>query len=353
MKIIILAGGTGSRLWPASKKNNPKQLKPLLGKETLLKSAVKRVKVGFKSSDIFLSINRHQLSAVKRDLKSLVPLKNYITEPVKKDTAAAIGLACLRVIKEDPEAVIATVNSDHHIKNNKEFVRVLKSAEKAVNKYPDHLVLIGLNPSYPETGYGYIKIKKEVDQVGKDKIYSVDSFKEKPDLKTSQKYLKSWQYLWNPAYFVFKAQTMLDLFAKHLPDQHKILMKIKNNPKSLNSEFSKIEPISIDYGIMEKAGKMLCLPANFDWVDVGHWRTLQEVLAKTRDNNVVKGRHVGLNSSGNLIYSYTGKLIATIGLKDLIVVETEEAILVCPKDRAQEVKQLVDKLKEEKLDKYL
>jgi mannose-1-phosphate guanylyltransferase len=181
----------------------------------------------------------------------------------------------------------------------------------------------------------------------------VDSFKEKPDLKNAKKYLTNWAYLWNPAYFVFQASTMLNLFKKHLPRQYKILMNIKKSPAALNKEFLKMKPISIDYGIMEKAEKLLCLPANFDWTDVGHWRTVKDILSKKDGENVIKGKYQGLDSKNNLVYSYSNKLIATIGLKNMIIIETSDAILICPKDKAQDVKKLVAKLKRQGMNKYL
>ena len=222
-----------------------------------------------------------------------------------------------------------------------------------VKKHPDQIVLLGLNPTYPETGYGYIKLGKQKVSVGKDKLFNVECFKEKPDLKTAKKYLKSWAYLWNPAYFVFRVDTMLALYKKHLPQQYKILMKIKNSPEKLKTEFPKIKPISVDYGIMEKANKLLCLPASFDWADIGHWRTVQEILADKKSDNVVKGKYIHMDGSGNLVYSYSNKLIATLGVKNSIIIETKDAILVCPKSKAQEVKKIVERLKKEGLSNYL
>lgn len=353
MKILILAGGTGTRLWPVSRKKSPKQIKPLLGKNTLLKDTVLRVKKGFGAKDIYLSVNQEQLKAMAKDLGKMIPKENYIVEPVKRDTAAAIGLASVFFCKKNPREIVATVNSDHYVKNTKEFLRTLKTAERVVKKYPKHLVLIGLNPTYPETGYGYIKLAKSVDQFGQDKIFTVEGFKEKPDLKIARQYLKSWAYLWNPAYFVFQPETMLDLFKKHLPDHYRILMKIKNQPKQLAKEFKKIKKISIDYGIMEKAGKMLCLPASFDWADIGHWRTIHQALAKRKSDNIVKGKHIHLDSKGNLIYSYSNKLVATVGVRNFIIIETDDALLICPKNRAQEVKKIVEELERRGMKRYL
>lgn len=353
MKALILAGGTGTRLWPVSRKNFPKQIKPLIGKESLLKTTLKRIKRGFASADIILSINREQLSQIKKDLGSMVLAKNYLIEPIKRDTAAAIGLAAAIIAEVNPQEIIVTVNSDHYVKNQAEYLRILKSAGEAVKKYPDHLVLVGIKPSYPETGYGYIKLKKPVGLLGQDIFYQVDCFKEKPDFKTAKKYLANKNYLWNPAYFVFQAGTMMKLFKKYLPEQYKILTRIAGKPSLLKREFKKIKPISIDYGIMEKSKKMLCLPASFNWSDIGHFASLHKTMAAKSSANVVKGEYLGQDSSGNLVYNYTNKLVATLGIKNLVIVATDDVLLICPKNRAQEVKKLVEELEKRKMKRYL
>lgn len=347
-----MAGGSGTRLWPISKEKDPKQNKPLLGSNTLLQETYKRIKKGFKDADIFLSINNKQLAGVIKQLPN-IKKSQIISEPTKRDTAAAIGLATEFIARKNSKEIIATVNSDHFVKNEKEFIRVLKKAGQVVKKYPDYLALIGLNPAYPETGYGYIKLGKQLESYNGDKVFKVECFKEKPDLKTAKKYLKNWAYLWNPAYFVFRADTMLNLYKKHLPAQYRVLMNIRKSPVKIKLEFPKIKPISIDYGIMEKTDKLLCLPASFDWADVGHWRTVKDILSHKDTDNVIKGKFVGVDSVNNLIYSYTNKLITGVGLKNMVVIETKDAILICPKSRAQEVKKLVEKLKKQGLKKYL
>jgi len=352
MKILILAGGSGTRLWPVSREKDPKQTQPIIGKKTLLQQTYSRIRKGFKETDIFLSINEKQTDEVRRQLPQ-IKLSQIICEPVGRDTTAAIGLACIIIGKKYPHETIATVNSDHFIKDEKEFIRTIRLTSRIIGDYPDYLLLLGINPTYPETGYGYIKLGRQIKSYNNDKLFKVERFEEKPDFQTARKYLKSWAYLWNPAYFVFRLDMMLSLFKKYLPGQYKILNNIKNHPERLEKEFPKIKPISIDYGIMEKNNKLLCLPASFDWADIGHWRTVQEVLAAKKGDNVVKGRYVHLDGSGNLVYSYSNKLIATIGIKNSVVIETKDAILVCPKNRAQDVKKIVERLRQEGLNSYL
>jgi len=353
MKIVILAGGSGKRLWPISRVTNPKQFQPLFGDKTLLQETYLRVVKGFKTKDIYISTGHDQLPAVKKDLAGKISANHFFVEPIKRDTSGAIGLASALIAHDDPNAIIATVNSDQYVKNVSEYTKVMKAAEQTIKKYPDHLLLIGVNPTYPETGYGYIKLKKAIDKVSNYEIFSVAEFKEKPNLKVAQKYLRSKSYLWNPAFFVFRVSTMLELYKKHLPADYKILSSIKNNPKVLNREFPKLTKISIDYGIIERAEKKLCLPAKFDWVDVGHFRTVKEIFSKSSNDNLVKGSYMTLDGTGNLIYGQPNKLIATIGIKNSIVVDTGDVVLVCDLARAQDIKKLVEEVERQRQDKFL
>ncbi|MFH1207343.1 MAG: mannose-1-phosphate guanylyltransferase [Patescibacteria group bacterium] len=358
MKIVILAGGGGTRLWPVSRKAKPKQIQPFVGNLTLLQKTFQRAKRGFRTADIFVSTSYVQQPLIQRQIPGL-PRANYILEPAKRDTAAAIGLAAVTVAKRDPHAVMMLASSDHFIKNEKEYIRVVRLAERLIRSNPEYSLLIGIKPTYPETGYGYIKINKIFKQVANDEIFFVQKFIEKPDLQTAKKYVKQWDYLWNSGIFCWRVDYLLQLFKTHLPKHYEILMRIqpalgtKKESAVVKREFPKISPISIDYGIMEKTKKILVIPASFDWADVGHWRTVRDILAKDPRENVTRGEHVAHDSHGNLLYSYSGKLIATAGLHDTIVIETEDCLLVCPKDRAQDVKKLVEELVRRKMKKYL
>lgn len=357
MNVLILAGGGGTRLWPVSRTANPKQLQPFLGKHTLLQKTYLRVRKGFAGKSIFVSTTSTQQRLISRQLPS-VPANHYIVEPAKRDTAPAIGLAAAWLAKLDPEATFVTANVDHFIQKESAYHAALKVAEQVVRKHPKAVALLGVNPTYPETGYGYIKMGAPAFRIAKQEVFHVDRFVEKPDLATAKEYLKRWEYLWNPAMFVWRAQTLLDLFKRYLPKHYAVLMRIQRNlgtPKqaaTIKAEFPKMTPISIDYGIIEKVRQMFVLPVDLGWADIGHWRTVRDVLQAAPGANVIRGKHLG-TAENSLIYSYTKRTIATAGVKDLIIVDMEDALLVCPADRAQDVKKIVDELKAKKLKKLL
>ncbi|MDP3244763.1 MAG: sugar phosphate nucleotidyltransferase [bacterium] len=372
---IIMAGGAGTRLWPVSRKNKPKQIYPLIDKSTLLQKTWQRLRGGFKAKDIYLTTSRVILQEIKQQLPELEE-KNVCLEPARRDTAAALGLALLKIFKRDPNGVFVYVNADNFVRDKKEFLRKLKTAGKVIKEKPEQTILIGVNPSYPETGYGYIKIGKPIlkskvnppaggqkSKVTRDEAFEVDEFKEKPDLATAKRYLSSWEYLWNPTLIVARVDQFLNFYKKYLPATWQILAKISpamdtaKEAVILNKEFLKIKPISVDYGILEPAArdkKLLVLPADFGWSDVGHWLAVKNILTGKKARNICKGaKCIALDSKDNLIYSMTGKLVALAGVSNMIVIETEDALLICPKDRAQEVKKLVNELERRKLKEYL
>lgn len=355
---VILAGGSGTRLWPLSRQSKPKQVQPFIDKESLILKTYKRLRQGFRKEQIFVVTSGSQMQSISRELKEL-PRENYILEPVKRNTGPALGLAAAYLGKRDKNAAFVLINTDHYIKNEQEFIRVLKLGERTVADFPQYLVLVGINPTYPETGYGYIKMGAQKIKYGQDEVFIVEKFVEKPDLKTAQAFLKQWEYLWNPTWVMGRCDTYLELFKKYVPRDYPHLQKIyaagrKQERITISREFPKIRAESIDYAILEKNKKMLVIPADLGgWADIGHWRTVKDILAKNQADNVVRGRYIHHDSAGNLIYSLSGKLIATAGVKNMIIIETEDAILVCPKERAQDVKKIVDKLAEKKMNEYL
>lgn len=340
MYAVIMAGGTGTRLWPVSRKSRPKQVHPFLDGETLLKKTFRRLRRGIPSDRIFVTTGRSVAALVRRDLPA-VPSKNFSIESVRRETAPAFGLAVKKIYDRDPRAVVVYVNADNFVKDERKFHAALRQAEMAVRKHPDHLALIGITPNYPDSGLGYIQIGRSVGRG----VYRVKRFVEKPDAKTAARFVASRQYLWNPTLIVGRADHLLDLYRRHLPAVYALL----DRP----NQFHRMPRATIDYGILEKEKNMLVIPADFGWSDIGHWRTVHETLAKKSSDNVIRGRHVGVGSSGNLLFSLAGKLIATAGVRDLVVIDDHDVILIADKHRVHEVKQLVAELERKGLKKYL
>ncbi len=356
--VVIMAGGTGTRLWPVSRRNAPKQGQSLMGDSSMAQKTFARLRRGWPSSRMFVSTNDEQVAILRKQLPQ-IPRSHFFLEPVRRDTAAAIGLAATYLWKKNPRAAMFTASSDHHFKQVDEYIRTLKAAEQVLAQYPERTVLVGVKPTFPHTGLGYIKMKQQVAQVGRRDIFSVDRFIEKPNETTAKRLVSEWQYLWNIGVFMFRVDAMLDKYRRWLPASYRLLMRMaedigtRREAATIKRLFPKMEKISIDYGIMEHDRDMLVVPADVTWMDIGSWREVYDMLATTTDMNVTRGQHVSLDSRGNLIYSLSGKVVATAGLHNMIVVETEDALLICPKDRSQDVKHLVSELEARKLHRYL
>ena len=359
MKFLILAGGSGTRLWPLSRADKPKQVQPFLDSLTMLQHTWRRLRPKFSARDIFVSTTQSHLKEVRRQLPQLKS-SHIIVEPAAKNTAPAIGLACLILKNLHPQEVVVTINSDHHIKDSRAYNNALKLGEQAVQALPHSLLLLGLKPTYPETGYGYIKLGSRVRKFGSSGVFTVEQFIEKPPLAKAKRFVSSWRYLWNSGLFMFFPETLLKLYRQHSLSTWRQLQRlnighlaggewgIKNK-----TEFLKFSPLSLDYAIVERTRDLVVLPAEFGWSDVGHWRTIYDLLANPAGSNVSKGRYVGIASQGNLVYSLAGKLVTTVGVRDHIIIDTGDALLVCPKNRAQDVRHLVAELKARRLNKYL
>ncbi|MBI5562038.1 MAG: mannose-1-phosphate guanylyltransferase/mannose-6-phosphate isomerase [Deltaproteobacteria bacterium] len=340
----ILAGGIGSRFWPLSRESTPKQLLKVVGDESLLKSTIQRLSPLVPHERVVIVTNARQAEIIRLHLaydgKAVSP--GYIVEPVGKNTAPAIGLAALRLLEKDPEAVMAVLPADHIIGDAKPFRDAMKAAYTAA--LDGHLVTFGVVPSSPETGYGYIKAKKTAARkIDGYAIRPVERFVEKPDIKRARQYLRDGGYYWNSGIFVWKAARILEEMERHLPDIYNGLMEIRAGG-DLNEAYRQMQSISIDHGILEKAAGVVVIPADFPWSDMGSWNSFADVIKPDEFGNVVKGRVVDIGSANSIIMG-CDRAVATIGLKDFILVDTPDATLVCPKERAQEVKDLVTLLK--------
>ena len=339
---IILAGGSGSRLWPLSRELYPKQLLNLNSDKSLLQSTFERLE-GFMPKDNIVSItNTKHTSNVRMQLSELSSKVNLLSEPVSKNTAPAIALAVKFIMqKSNSDPVIIVVPSDHLIENQDKFLSTVKKGEKLAEA--GYIVTFGIKPDYPETGYGYINTSDEL-QYG----FKVKEFVEKPDLETAKQYLKAGTYYWNSGIFMFKASTLIQEVEKLAPE----IANISNEIDFTKSDeipfikFDKMPNISIDYAVMEKSDKIALVKLESDWNDLGSWQSIYDVSQKDKNGNVFVGHVLDKDSKNSFVYS-SSKLVATIGLEDTVIVETEDAILACKKDKTQDVKYIYNTLKEQ------
>ena len=352
--IVILAGGGGTRLWPKSRKNTPKQFLRLIDNKTLFQETAARVEGAFPPSHIYVVTSKEFVPAIKKQVPSL-PTKNILVEPSPKNTAAAAGFAAAYLNLKDPGAIISTLAADHYIKEKASFLKVLSVAQKAAAR-GDFLVTIGINPTHAHTGLGYIHIDGEAFWVGRMAVFKIHEFKEKPDQATAQAYFASGEYFWNANINTYQARALLAAIKKYFPVLSKTLEKVAKDRREFEDAWQKLPAEPIDTAILEKAKNVLMVPGDFSWFDVGDWATLHSILSAKPHWNVILGEetpdHLGVETEGCLIHG-TGRLIATLGLKDLVIIDTPDVLLICPKSRSQEVKKLVENLEAEKKETYL
>lgn len=339
---IILAGGSGSRLWPLSRELYPKQLLNINSDKSLLQSTFERLKSFMPAENIISITNVKHTANVKLQLESLSKDTVVLAEPLSKNTAPAIALATKFIQTKENDPVILVVPSDHLIKNNKKFAQTVKIGKQLAEK--GYIVTFGIEPEYPETGYGYINILKKPILGG----FKVKEFVEKPDIKTAQKYVDAKTYFWNSGIFMFKASTMMEEIKKLAPEIFKLTEEYdcSISEKIEYNLFNKMPNISIDYAIMEKSDKIALVKLESDWNDLGSWQSIYDVSKKDEHNNVLIGHVLDENSKNSLVYA-SSKLVATIGLDDIVLVETEDAVLACKKDKTQDVKKIFETLKKQ------
>ncbi len=342
--VVILAGGSGTRFWPLSRAAYPKQFLPLAGEKSMLQETLARVGSKASASHIFIVTNQRFQKIIQRQAAAFrIPQKNILFEPSGKNTAPAIAWAASIIHSQNPDAVMAVLPSDHLIQNEAAYLKTLDEAVRLANN--DYLVTLGIVPTRPETGYGYIKGRK-IKKSGRT-IYEVEQFVEKPVLAKAQQYLKTKKYYWNSGMFIGKASTILGELRTCLPELYKAFIQ-GHSQKAVKKFWAKLPSISIDYGVMEKAKRVAVVPAaGIGWSDVGSWEALWEVSSKTKEGNVFRGDVVECASKHNLVFG-NKRLVALVGLEDIVVVDTDDVVLVCRKDQSQAVKMIVDMLKEKK-----
>ncbi|CUS97556.1 mannose-1-phosphate guanylyltransferase [Candidatus Kryptobacter tengchongensis] len=357
---VIMAGGVGSRFWPKSRARKPKQFLNILSSKSLIEQTIERINPLIPEENILIVSNKNQTAELVQVLPKF-PIQNIILEPLSKNTAPCIGLASLFIKRHQPDAVMVVLPSDHLITDVEKFLNTLKIGIESAYETMG-LITIGIQPTYPSTGYGYIQfIEDDESEMSKKGVYKVKTFAEKPDLETAQKFLDSGDFLWNSGMFIWRVDVILDEIKTHLPDIYEELMKIdeaigRDDFKTvLEQSYGKMRAISIDYGVMEKTDRAYVIKASFGWSDVGSWEEVYNLAPKDKDGNYIasNSENVILIDVKNCLVEGNKTIIAMIGVEDLIVVSTEDAILICKRDRAQDVRNVVNFLKRKNLDKYL
>jgi mannose-1-phosphate guanylyltransferase len=347
---IIMAGGTGTRFWPASRNDSPKQLLQLVGSETMIRQTLDRLGKLVPNERRLVVTNTRLVESMKKQLPEL-PTVAIVGEPCKRDTAPCIGLAALLVSRNDPEAVMAVMPADHVIRPAETFQTAIQQAAGLVAESPGRIVTFGIRPTYPAEIFGYIHRGKAIGQSGSSApAFVVQSFKEKPDVATAAKYLASGEYYWNSGIFVWRATTILEALRARQPEMLRHLEAIvtawetPQRQAVFDREFAAIKPISIDYAVMEHATDVAVIEAPFEWDDLGGWQSLSRLAGSDANGNTIIGKHLGVNTAGTIVRTDDEHLVVTLGLKDCIVVHTPNATLVASKHDEEQIRQVVKEL---------
>ncbi|RLC37478.1 mannose-1-phosphate guanylyltransferase [candidate division Kazan bacterium] len=356
---VIVAGGQGTRLWPVSRRNNPKQLYSFDGGETLLQRTYKRMLKVVPREQIFIETNKDYKKEILEQLPN-IDKTNIILEPASRNTAPAVGLAAAVIQKLDADATMINVWADHYIADEKQYKNKILLADKLLQKHPGYLVNIGSEPKYPATAFGYLKTSGRLGVINGEVIYKVSQFVEKPNLTAAKKYVRAGNYYWNTALFVWKVNTLLEMYQQYKPKIYDGLMKIQaawgtnDQDKTINRIFPKLEKVAIDYAIFEKARNIALIPADIGWRDIGSWRDVYDILSKTGGTIVQKGKVRAIQTTDSLIFNENkDKLVVVIGMNNVVIVDTQDALLVMQKDRDQTIKNVIKEIEISKEAKFL
>ena len=352
---VVMAGGSGTRFWPLSRRRHPKQLLELFGHGTLLEQTVVRLLPIIPPERIYIYTNDLVWREVRRRLPQ-IPRAQIVAEPASRNTAPTLGVAAHEILRRDPHGLMVVLPADHVIAKPAEFLRVLRAGCEAAQR-PGSSVVIGLRPNRPDTGFGYVRIGAHAARRSGQQIYRVEKFTEKPKLALARRYVASGRYLWNGGMFIWQASTLLENFARHQPRMADQLARLAEaggvrSAKSFRRLFPRFEKISIDYAIMEKVSNIHAVAADIGWNDVGSWAVAYDLLGKDNDGNVRPEGSLCLDSLGNLIVAKRG-FVVTVGVQNLVIVETDDALLVCAREQSQAVGKAVQALEKAGLTKLL
>lgn len=356
---VIMAGGIGARFWPRSRERSPKQLLKIIGQGTLLQNTISRIKNQIDVRNILIVANKLQIAQIQKQVQE-IPKENIIIEPFGRNTAPCIGLASLLIRRMDPDAVMVVLPADHIIQNVEEFHRVLRLAIWVAYE-SGGLITIGIQPTHPETGYGYIQVIDEKDPTNpyfEKGVFRVKTFAEKPNLPTAKRFLESGDFLWNSGMFIWRVDAIIKEIEKLLPELYTELQHIDKTigtewyEQEVEKSYRAIRGISIDYGVMEKAENVYVIKGNFGWSDVGSWDEVFRLSGKDENGNTITGKAFLYDTKNTFVYAGE-KFVATIGVEDLIVITTDDAVLVCRKGKSQDVKEVVDYLRRKQMNDYL
>jgi mannose-1-phosphate guanylyltransferase len=356
---LIIAGGVGARFWPRSREHSPKQLLEIIGRGTMIQNTVYRLDPIVSHDRILIITNAHQADEVRRQLPQLPP-ENIIVEPFGRNTAPAIGLGAEVLRKRVGDAVMVVLPADHLVHDISAFQETLQNAITVATESRG-FVTVGVTPTRPETGYGYIQFNKGAEHrsYAEQNAYEVVTFAEKPNLETAERFLESGDFVWNSGMFIWQVSTILNGIADHLPELSEELNRLGEHidterfPKALERAYAEMRPISIDYGVMEQAENRFLIPADFGWNDLGSWDEVARIFPKDEAGNAADENTYIRDTKNCHISSTTGRFVATIGVEDLIIIDTDDAVLVCRKGRSQEVKEVVDYFRKKRLTQYL
>jgi len=352
---VVMAGGSGTRFWPLSRRKHPKQLLELFGHGTLLEQTVARLRPLIPPERIYIYTNELVWRDVCRRLPQ-IPRAQIVAEPASRNTAPTLGVAAHEILRRDPQGLMVVLPADHTITKSAEFLRVLRAGCETADK-AGRSVVIGLKPTRPDTGFGYVRVSAREARVAGQEIYRVEKFTEKPPLTLARRYVASGRYLWNGGMFIWRASTLLENFAKYQPrmaDQLAHLAETGGVRSGITFRrlFPQFEKISIDYAIMEKISDIHAVAADIGWNDVGSWAVVYDLSAKDGEANVRPERSLCLNSRGNMIVAKKS-FVVTVGVQNLVIVETDDALLICARDHSQEVGKAVQALEKAGLGKLL